>query len=84
MMYRDALRKTAWFILGAPFDRSLWRAIGDHAGELVVVLVALAGRLGGLALYPLAVPVLAALVVAADRANEREHQRRELLADQKF
>ncbi|KVX83974.1 hypothetical protein WL10_25835 [Burkholderia ubonensis] len=73
-MYHEALKKTAWFVIVAPFDRRIWRAIGGHAGELLVELVALVGRLGALAFYPLAVPILAALVFAADRANEREHQ----------
>ncbi|WP_218162586.1 hypothetical protein [Paraburkholderia diazotrophica] len=64
-------------------DRGLWRAIGEHAGELLVALVALVGRLGAIALYPVAVPILAALVVAAERANERERDRvaRELAAE---
>ncbi|NOK40854.1 hypothetical protein C7296_05135 [Burkholderia thailandensis] len=84
MIYRDAFRKTAWFVIVAPFDRGLWRSIGDHAGELLVDVVALVGRLGALALYPLVVPILAALVIAADRANEREHQRRERLATDQF
>ncbi|KWC13780.1 hypothetical protein WM34_30130 [Burkholderia ubonensis] len=84
MMYHEALKKTAWFVIVAPFDRGLWRSIGDHAGELLVDFVALVGRLGALALYPLAVPVLAALVIAAERANEREHQRRERLATDQF
>ncbi|RQS10094.1 hypothetical protein DIE07_14395 [Burkholderia sp. Bp9002] len=84
MTYGVALKKTGCFVLMAPFDGRLWRAIGSHAGELLVDLVALAGRLGALTLYPLAVPILAALVTAADRANEREHQRRERLADDQF
>ncbi|WP_230944946.1 hypothetical protein [Burkholderia stagnalis] len=84
MMYHEALKKTAWFVIVAPFDRGLWRAIGDYAGELLVALVALAGRVGAFVLYPLAVPILAALVIAADRANEREHQRRERLIDDQF
>lgn len=57
------------------------RGTCDYAGELLVALVALAGRLGAVVLYPLAVPILAALMIAADRANEREHQWRERLAD---
>ncbi|KVN23898.1 hypothetical protein WJ63_19370 [Burkholderia pyrrocinia] len=84
MMYHEALKKTAWFVIVAPFDRALWRAIGAYAGELLVALVALAGRVGAVALYPLAVPILAALVMAADRANERERQRRKRLADDQF
>ncbi|KVS38511.1 hypothetical protein [Burkholderia ubonensis] len=84
MMYHEALKKTAWFVIVAPLDRGLWRSIGDHAGELLVDFVALVGRLGALALYPLAVPVLAALVIAAERANEREHQRRERMATDQF
>ncbi|KVN27001.1 hypothetical protein WJ63_14465 [Burkholderia pyrrocinia] len=84
MTYGLALKKTAGFVLVAPFDRRIWRAIGGHAGELLVGLVALAGRLGALAFYPLAVPILAAVVIVADRANERERQRRERLADDQF
>ncbi|BCB23178.1 hypothetical protein KNT66_gp06 [Burkholderia phage FLC5] len=75
MTYREALKKTAFFIPVSLIDRGLWRAIGNHAGELLVVLVALVGRLGAIATYPIAVPILAALVVAAERANERERER---------
>ncbi|HDR9359247.1 TPA: hypothetical protein QDB44_005173 [Burkholderia vietnamiensis] len=75
MTYREALKKTALFIPVSLVDRGLWRAIGEHAGELIVALVALVGRLGAIVLYPVAVPILAALVVAADRANERALER---------
>lgn len=75
MTYREALKKTALWLPVALFDRGLWRAIGEHAGELLVAFVALVGRLGAIALYPVAVPILAALVVAAERANERERER---------
>ncbi|HDR8929184.1 TPA: hypothetical protein QDA78_005648 [Burkholderia vietnamiensis] len=83
MTYPEALKKTALFIPVSLVDRGLWRAIGEHAGELLVALIALVGRLGAIALYPVAVPILAALVVAADRANERERERikRELHAE---
>jgi hypothetical protein len=79
MTYRQALKRTALFIPVSLIDRGLWREIGERAGELVLVLVALVGRLGALATYPIAVPILAALVVAAERANERERQRAELV-----
>ncbi|MBR8114458.1 hypothetical protein KDX10_32975 [Burkholderia cenocepacia] len=75
MTYREALKKTALFIPVSLLDRGLWRAIGEHAGELLFALTTLVGRLGAIALYPVAVPILAALVVAADRANERERER---------
>jgi hypothetical protein len=83
MSYGEALKKTALFIPVSLFDRGLWRAIGEHAGELLVALVALVGRLGAIAFYPVAVPILAALVVAAERANRRERDRvsRELAAE---
>lgn len=74
MTYREALKKTALFIPVSLIDRGLWRALGEHAGELLVALVALVGRLGAIATYPIAVPILAALVVAAERANERERE----------
>jgi hypothetical protein len=75
MTYREALKKTALFVPVALIDRGLWRDLGEHAGELLVALVALVGRLGAIALYPIAVPILAALIVAAERANEREGER---------
>ncbi|KVS16206.1 hypothetical protein WK32_03450 [Burkholderia vietnamiensis] len=75
MKYREALKKTALLVPVSLIDRGLWRAIGGHAGELLVALVALVGRLGAIALYPVAVPILAALVVAAERENERAHER---------
>ncbi|BDD79952.1 hypothetical protein [Burkholderia phage FLC10] len=76
MTYREALKKTALFVPVSLLDRDLWRALGEHAGELLVVLVAIVGRLGAIALYPLAVPILAALVVAADQRDARERERR--------
>jgi hypothetical protein len=75
MTYRQALKSTALFVPLSLLDRALWREIGERAGELVIVLVAIVGRLGAFVLYPLSVPILAALVVAADRANERERER---------
>jgi hypothetical protein len=75
MSYREALKKTALFVPVSLLDRGLWRDLGEHASELLVALVSLVGRLGAIALYPIAVPILAALVVAADRANDRERER---------
>jgi hypothetical protein len=75
MTYREALKKTALFIPVSLIDRGLWRALGEHAGELALAVCAIVGRLGAIATYPIAVPILAALVVAAERANERERER---------
>ncbi|HDR9024799.1 TPA: hypothetical protein QDB09_005406 [Burkholderia vietnamiensis] len=75
MSYREALKKTALFVPVSLVDRGLWRDLGEHAGELALVVCALVGRLCAIALYPIAVPILAALVVAAERANERESER---------
>jgi hypothetical protein len=75
MTYRQALKRTALFIPVSLFDRGLWRALGEHAGELAIVLAAFVGRLVALALYPIAVPALAALVVASERRDQRERER---------
>ena len=83
MTYRQALKRTALFIPVSLIDRGLWREIGERAGELALVVCSLVGRLAALVLYPIAVPTLAALVVAAERANERERERieREIRAE---
>jgi hypothetical protein len=75
MTYREALKKTALFVPVSLVDRGLWRDLGEHAGELALVVCSIVGRLGAIALYPIAVPILAALVVTAERANERERER---------
>jgi hypothetical protein len=81
MTYREALKKTAVFVPLSIVDRGLWRDLAEPAGELLVALVALVGRLGAFATYPIAVPILAALVVAAERANERERVERVIRAE---
>jgi hypothetical protein len=75
MTYREALKKTALFVPVSLIDRGLWEDLGEHAGELALAVCAIVGRLGAIVTYPIAVPILAALVVAAERANERERQR---------
>jgi hypothetical protein len=75
MNYREALKKTALFVAVSLIDRGLWRTTAIHAGELLVALVSIVGRVAAIAVYPLSVPVLAALIVAVDRANARERDR---------
>lgn len=71
MTYRATLLRTAIFVPVSLTDRALWRSIGVHAGELAVAPFALAVRIGTAVLYPVAVLILTALVVASARRDAR-------------
>jgi hypothetical protein len=76
MKYPEALKRTALILPLALFDRGLWETLGETAGALLLALASLFARLAAIALYPLAVPILAALVIEAERRERRARERR--------
>jgi hypothetical protein len=71
MTYREALKFFARALPLAPFDREIWQAIREHAGVLAYDVSNIVLRLVALSLYPIAVPVFAAVLMKNVRAHEQ-------------
>ena len=67
MSYCHVLIHTARAIPILLVDRSLWRSIRTHIVGLTIDTCELAGRVGAVLLFPVAVPIVAILIVASLR-----------------
>jgi hypothetical protein len=72
MSYCHVLIHTARVIPILLVDRSLWRSIRTHIVGLTIDVCELAGRVGAVLLFPVAVPIVAILIVASMRREGRE------------
>lgn len=74
MSYCHVLIHTARAIPILLIDRSLWRSIRIHTMALTIDICELVGRVGALLLFPVAVPIVAVLIVASMRREGWEQE----------
>ena len=74
MTYCHVLIHTARAIPILLVHRSLWRSIRTHLVGLTIDICELAGRVGAVLLFPVAVPIVAILIVASLRREGWEQE----------